>query len=299
MVSTFSGPPTPIDLVSPVNIRELSNKRDEINEIENMEQEGREGHPNRISKETSPEVHALNFHGNLGKDNPSQICRIFTNASLRDRSNENNEFSEDNRSARVLGRELNFSQSDNSMEHIEQKESSKERRRREEEESEALARQLMEEEALASYHQSTNFLRQHAEEYSADDLAALEAAMAEEEPREELENVDEEGMLSSELSYETLLQLGERIGDVKTERWTMRAKEEIEKLPLKIFNRDMAEGKDENDSSVKCLVCQFPFEDGEQIRILPCQHHFHNSCVDQWLMQKDHCPYCRQSIVGE
>ena len=297
MTPPISGQSTPSDLVSPMNVREVSYKRDATDESENIEVEAHQGHLNRISKGTTPDVRALNFHGNLGKDNQPHICRIFSSTSLKDRSNNSDEFSEDNRSNRGQGRELNFSQSDNSIEHIEQ--TDEERRRREEEDSEALARQLMEEEALASYHQSTNFLSQHAEEYSADDLAALQAAMAEEEPREELEHDDEEGMLSSELSYETLLQLGERIGDVKTERWTMRAKKEIEKLPLKIFNKDMTEGKDENDSCVKCLVCQFPFEDGEQIRILPCQHYFHDSCVDQWLMNKDHCPYCRQSIVDE
>ena len=294
MKSPFSGSSTSFDLISPVTNREGSPKRDVCDDSENFNVES-EGRLSWNSKETIPEVRSINFQENLGKDDQSQLSRIFSNTSLRDRSNDKDEILECTESDRGSGRELSFSQ----FEQNEQRESEEERRRREEEESEALARQLMEEEALASYHQSTNFLQQHAEDYSSDDYAALQAAMAEEDPQEEFEQGSEDDMLSSELSYETLLQLGERIGDVKTERWAMRAKHEIDKLPLRIFGAEMAKGKDENDSCAKCLVCQFPFEDGEQIRILPCQHYFHDSCVDQWLMHKDHCPYCRQSIINE
>ena len=183
-------------------------------------------------------------------------------------------------------------------------ETEEERRLREEQESEALARQLMAEEAMASYAQSSNFLREHANEYSEEDLRALEALMAEEDPLiQDEEEVDddvhggEEGEVSRELSYETLLRLGERMGDVKSERWAMRAQQEIEKLRIIKFDPTMAKGKDENDCCVKCLVCQFQYEEGETIRVLPCGHMFHDECVDQWLSTKDHCPYCRQSIV--
>lgn len=178
-------------------------------------------------------------------------------------------------------------------------ETEEEKRRREEEESEALARQLMAEEAMASYQQSTQFLQDHANEYSEEDLQALQAAMAEEGGEGQEEYEGEEGMDSNEMSYETLLQLGERIGDVKKERWALRAKAEIEKLQTMCFDSKTVEGKDENDSSVKCLVCQFAFEDGEKLRILPCGHHFHTECIDQWLSQKHDCPYCRQSIVND
>lgn len=181
-------------------------------------------------------------------------------------------------------------------------ETEEEKQQREEEESEALARQLMAEEAMASYQQSTQFLQNHANEYSEEDLQALQAVMAEEggdNGGEGEQAEEEEGMDSNELSYETLLQIGERIGDVKTERWALRAKAEIEKLPTIDFKKEMAKGKDENDSSVKCLVCQFAFEEGEKLRVLPCGHHFHTECIDQWLSQKHECPYCRQSIMND
>jgi len=183
-------------------------------------------------------------------------------------------------------------------------ESGEDRRLREEADSEALARQLMAEEAMASYNQSAHFLQDNADMYSEEDLAALRAIMQEENPVVELEAMEdglfeEEEMDSAELSYEALLNLGERIGDVKSERWAMRAKNEIAKLPSMKFCKKMVEGKDENDAGVKCLVCQFAYEEEETIRILPCKHYFHHECVDQWLMAKDFCPYCRQCIVIE
>jgi len=103
-------------------------------------------------------------------------------------------------------------------------ETEEDRKRREEEESEALARQLMAEEAMASYAQSSNYLREHANDYSEEDLRALEALMAEEDPmNEEVDDLDDEDDDDSqELSYESLLRLGERIGDVKSERWALK-----------------------------------------------------------------------------
>ncbi len=187
------------------------------------------------------------------------------------------------------------------------RESDEERRLREEAESEALARALMAEEAMASYNQSTAFLQDHADQYSEEDLNALRAIMAEESPLilagvEDGEDMEGEGEMgdSEELSYDALLNLGERIGDVKQERWALKAKDEIAKLPCKHFCVEtMAKGKDENDSDVKCLVCQYPYENGEEICKLPCGHYFHKECISQWLMAKDFCPYCRQCIVSE
>ena len=171
-------------------------------------------------------------------------------------------------------------------------------RAREEAESEALARQLMAEEAMASFSMSQNYLRENSHNFSTEDLAALEAAIAEEDPNaglyEEEEDVSDESE-SQELSYDTLLRLGEQIGDVKSERWAMRAKEVIEKLPIFIYEGPESI-KEHNDSTAKCLICQEKYVKGDKLRILPCNHYFHIDCVDQWLAAKDFCPYCRQSI---
>ena len=64
-----------------------------------------------------------------------------------------------------------------------QTETPEERALREQRESEALARQLMAEEAMLSYQQSTAFLQENASQFSGADLAALQAAMREEVSR--------------------------------------------------------------------------------------------------------------------
>lgn len=165
-----------------------------------------------------------------------------------------------------------------------------------EEESLALARMLMEQEAMESYAMSADFLQVHASNYSEEDFQALQAALAEDE---ENDGYDEAGARNGDedMSYDMMLRLGECIGDVKQERWAMEAKRHIAKLPTFKFDPEKTKGLDENDSRCKCLVCQFPYEPKEELRKLPCGHCFHVSCVDHWLSAKDACPYCRQPIV--
>lgn len=190
------------------------------------------------------------------------------------------------------------------IEEDEAQETEEERMQREIEESEALARQLMAEEAMASYAMSTEYLRENADQFSSEDLAALQAAMAEEDLDVDEEgavdgDVDEEGEDTQEMSYDALLRLGERIGDVKEERWALIAREKMDQLPTLSWAPSMAEGKEENHTEVKCQVCQFPYEEGDVLRRLPCGHCFHKDCVDSWLETKDTCAFCRKSIVDK
>ena len=118
---------------------------------------------------------------------------------------------------------------------------------------------------MASYVMSTEFLRQNANQFSSKDLAALQAAMAEEDPEsgdnEEAHRDDDDGVNnlgdSQGLSYDYLLSLGERIGDVKDKRWALIAHEKIWQLPTLLWSLSMALGKEENHMLVKCQVCQF------------------------------------------
>ena len=173
-------------------------------------------------------------------------------------------------------------------------------REKEEEESLELARRLMAEEAMASYQSSFQMLRESANQLSQEDYDALQNALEEDQHEQVAEFEDEEG----ELSYDALLQIGERIGDVKTERWTLIADKEIEKLPSFQFlpachkDEEMSQRGDTDDSEVKCLVCQCDYEEADLLRRLPCGHCFHSLCVGHWLKEKDVCPYCRQCIVA-
>lgn len=164
-----------------------------------------------------------------------------------------------------------------------------ERLRREEEESVALARMLMAEEAMESYVRSADFLQQNAQLYSPDDLQALQAVLQED---------GDDSTVEDDLSYDNMVRLGERIGDVKSERWALIARDQINKLEEYTYRparNEASESKD--DSTVKCLICQFAYEPNERLRKLPCGHCFHSDCVGSWLLGKNACPYCRQPII--
>ena len=172
------------------------------------------------------------------------------------------------------------------------------RSNREEEESLELARALMAEEAMASYATSMDYLRNNQDHFSQEDLAALQAAIDDEQDvhtnDDSEEDIDYGG---GGMSYELMLQLGERLGDVKSERWAQGAQQIIESLPIIQFNPENSKGKDVNDCDINCLICQEEYCRGENLRQLPCSHCFHKKCVDQWLVAKDFCPYCRVSIL--
>jgi Ring finger domain len=166
---------------------------------------------------------------------------------------------------------------------------------REEEESMELARRLMAEEAMASYQQHFQLLRESADLLSQEDYDALQSALEEDEHEHVTALENEDG----ELSYDAMLELGDRIGDVKSERWAMVAEREVQKLPTFTFAPSSLAGSNTqlDDSEHKCLVCQCEYEGSDELRRLPCGHCFHTDCVDQWLKGKDACPYCRQCIV--
>lgn len=195
------------------------------------------------------------------------------------------------------------------------------RNRREEEEeqaaSEELARQLLAEEALASYQQSVEFLRENADHFSQEDIAALYAALEDEGQTAEGGHYDhaEGDDESVELSYDTLLRLGEQLGNVKEERWSIKSQDFIDQLPLHFYantvsglgtdcsltntNYTTVERDDETCvfNNNKCLICLHSYENGDFLRKLRCNHMFHRDCIDPWLSTKDMCPHCRQSII--
>ncbi|RPA96489.1 hypothetical protein L873DRAFT_1694515 [Choiromyces venosus 120613-1] len=51
---------------------------------------------------------------------------------------------------------------------------------------------------------------------------------------------------------------------------------------------------------VRCPVCQEDFEQGQDLRVLPCRHSFHPDCIDPWLLNvAGSCPLCRIDLRPE
>ncbi|XP_057976764.1 E3 ubiquitin-protein ligase At1g12760-like isoform X4 [Malania oleifera] len=47
----------------------------------------------------------------------------------------------------------------------------------------------------------------------------------------------------------------------------------------------------------ECCICLSAYEDGIELRELPCGHHFHCTCVDKWLHINATCPLCKYNIL--
>ncbi|KAF8246251.1 hypothetical protein K440DRAFT_662194 [Wilcoxina mikolae CBS 423.85] len=53
-------------------------------------------------------------------------------------------------------------------------------------------------------------------------------------------------------------------------------------------------------SQNQCPVCMEDFEQGQEVRVLPCQHNFHPDCIDPWLLNvSGSCPLCRIDLHPE
>ncbi|KAG8363342.1 hypothetical protein BUALT_Bualt19G0012500 [Buddleja alternifolia] len=47
----------------------------------------------------------------------------------------------------------------------------------------------------------------------------------------------------------------------------------------------------------ECCICICSYEDGNELRELPCRHHFHSTCIDKWLYMNATCPLCKFNIL--
>ncbi|XP_041366987.1 E3 ubiquitin-protein ligase RNF115-like isoform X2 [Gigantopelta aegis] len=70
-------------------------------------------------------------------------------------------------------------------------------------------------------------------------------------------------------------------------------REKIESLPkVKITERQVV-------LVLQCSVCMEDFKLDEEVRKLPCDHHYHKECIEKWLELHGTCPVCRKDLNGE
>ncbi|KAL2902165.1 hypothetical protein RDABS01_027247 [Bienertia sinuspersici] len=70
--------------------------------------------------------------------------------------------------------------------------------------------------------------------------------------------------------------------------------EVVESLPVKIYTKST---KVQNEEAAQCYVCLLEYEEGDDMRTLPCHHEFHKKCIDKWLKEIHRvCPLCRGDI---
>ena len=63
---------------------------------------------------------------------------------------------------------------------------------------------------------------------------------------------------------------------------------------LKIIKYDSPSDLPDNNNT--CTICFDEYRPGVNVKFLPCDHHFHSECIDEWFNVKDSCPLCKKHV---
>ncbi|XP_054788200.1 E3 ubiquitin-protein ligase MBR2-like [Prosopis cineraria] len=101
------------------------------------------------------------------------------------------------------------------------------------------------------------------------------------------------------MSYEELLALEERMGNVST----ALTEEALSKcLERSIYQSTPSDDDDDERSNIanddiKCSICQDEYVVGDEVGRLQCEHGYHVACIQHWLRLKNWCPICKASAA--
>ncbi|CAL5070399.1 unnamed protein product [Urochloa decumbens] len=93
------------------------------------------------------------------------------------------------------------------------------------------------------------------------------------------------------MSYEELLALEERIGNVST---GLSEEAVIKLLKQRKFSSWRLKASMDHEP---CCICQEEYVDGDDVGRLDCGHDFHTGCIKQWLVVKNVCPICKNTAL--
>jgi hypothetical protein len=93
-------------------------------------------------------------------------------------------------------------------------------------------------------------------------------------------------------SYEALLRLSERIGEVKQRGFNQM---QVDSLPTKLYQPDLSSTPTQKEES-SCPICLESFHPNCLLMYFECGHQFHSECSKRWLRQRSTCPVCRIEI---
>lgn len=66
-------------------------------------------------------------------------------------------------------------------------------------------------------------------------------------------------------------------------------KDDLRKLPVILYQNIQT-------NHTECSICLDKYQKQSKIRQLPCQHIFHQECIDKWLTEsRPTCPFCKQT----
>ncbi|XP_074309348.1 E3 ubiquitin protein ligase RIE1-like isoform X2 [Silene latifolia] len=68
-------------------------------------------------------------------------------------------------------------------------------------------------------------------------------------------------------------------------------------VPMDTNRGDLATERDLLPEDAECCICFGSYEDGIELHVLPCNHHFHSTCIEKWLKINAICPVCNYNIL--
>uniref|UniRef100_A0A0E0JMR0 RING-type E3 ubiquitin transferase n=1 Tax=Oryza punctata TaxID=4537 RepID=A0A0E0JMR0_ORYPU len=96
------------------------------------------------------------------------------------------------------------------------------------------------------------------------------------------------------MTYEELLELGDKIGYVNTGLREDEIVRNLRKVKHPAFDSSF---RYSTELEKKCSICQEEFEANEEMGRLDCGHSYHVYCIKQWLSQKNVCPVCKTAVT--
>ncbi|KAG6515161.1 probable E3 ubiquitin-protein ligase RHG1A [Zingiber officinale] len=94
-----------------------------------------------------------------------------------------------------------------------------------------------------------------------------------------------------DMSYEELLALGERIGNVNCGL-------SEEKILSGLRQRKyISSSLEPSEDAEQCSICREEYVEGQELSRLDCDHDFHTVCIKKWLGIKNLCPICKATGI--
>lgn len=97
-----------------------------------------------------------------------------------------------------------------------------------------------------------------------------------------------------DMSYEELLALEERIGNVNTGL----ADEKISGCVVELACHSSSHTQNDQDNE-RCVICLEEYGHKVSLGRLKCGHDFHASCIKKWLEVKNACPVCKADATND
>ncbi|KAG8084885.1 hypothetical protein GUJ93_ZPchr0010g10662 [Zizania palustris] len=97
-----------------------------------------------------------------------------------------------------------------------------------------------------------------------------------------------------DMSYEELLALEERMGNVNTGL----ADEKISGCVIEAACCSNDHLQDDQDNE-RCIICLEEYKREDSLGRLKCGHRFHTNCIKKWLQVKNTCPVCKSAAADD